>query len=83
MLIPILAINRRAIHTIACGCIAYALQGVPAIILGARNPSHVPDHQALFTFTLDAADEEAIAGQLAKGKKGKGDCYDYERGGKW
>lgn len=56
---------------------------VPAIILGARNASHVPDHQRLFTFQLDASDLEAIAAVLAAGVQSKGDCYDWERGGVW
>ncbi|WIA28486.1 hypothetical protein OEZ86_011029 [Tetradesmus obliquus] len=54
---------------------------VPAIILGARNASHVPDHQRLFGFELDADDLAAIDGVLAAGSRPKGDCYDWERGG--
>lgn len=55
--------------------------GVPAIILGARNAVHVPDHQQLFSFSLDAADQAAIQEVLAAGKQPKGDCYTWERGG--
>lgn len=54
---------------------------VPAIILGARNASHVPDHQRLFDFELDADDLAAVDGVLAAGSRPKGDCYDWERGG--
>jgi aryl-alcohol dehydrogenase-like predicted oxidoreductase len=54
---------------------------VPAIILGARNATHVPDHQRLFTFELDGDDLAAIDAVLVEGGKPKGDCYDWERGG--
>eukprot|EP00882_Tetradesmus_deserticola_P022587 GHRQ01024514.1.p1 GENE.GHRQ01024514.1~~GHRQ01024514.1.p1 ORF type:complete len:179 (+),score=63.63 GHRQ01024514.1:474-1010(+) len=54
---------------------------VPAIILGARNALHVPDHQRLFTFALDGDDLAAIDAVLAQGSKPKGDCYGWERGG--
>eukprot|EP00191_Tetraselmis_sp_GSL018_P004856 CAMPEP_0177606280 /NCGR_PEP_ID=MMETSP0419_2-20121207/17213_1 /TAXON_ID=582737 /ORGANISM="Tetraselmis sp., Strain GSL018" /LENGTH=402 /DNA_ID=CAMNT_0019100611 /DNA_START=23 /DNA_END=1228 /DNA_ORIENTATION=+ len=33
---------------------------VPAIIVGARNARHIPDHQALFRFSLDESDRAAI-----------------------
>jgi aryl-alcohol dehydrogenase-like predicted oxidoreductase len=56
---------------------------VPAVILGARNAAHVPDHVALFGFELDAGDEGALAEVLAAGRRARGDCYSYERGGVW
>lgn len=56
---------------------------VPAVILFARNASHVPDHQALFSFALDADDLAVINQVLATGRQSKGDCYDFERGGIW
>ena len=54
---------------------------VPAVILGARNALHVPDHQQLFSFTLDEQDLAAIQEVLATGQQPKGDCYTWERGG--
>lgn len=54
---------------------------VPAVILGARNARHVPDHQRLFEFELDAADLSAVEALLAAGKAPAGDCYAWERGG--
>lgn len=57
--------------------------GVPAVILGARNALHVPDHRRLFGFQLDEQDEAAIAGVLADGRQSAGDCYTWERGGGW
>ncbi|KAG2501704.1 hypothetical protein HYH03_000205 [Edaphochlamys debaryana] len=56
---------------------------VAAVILGARNASHVQDHQRLFSFALDSEDRAAIEEVLAKGKRPIGDCYDWERGGVW
>jgi aryl-alcohol dehydrogenase-like predicted oxidoreductase len=56
---------------------------VPAIIVGARNASHVPDHRALFAFDLDEADLAAIGGFLETTKKPTGDCYEWERGGRF
>jgi aryl-alcohol dehydrogenase-like predicted oxidoreductase len=56
---------------------------VPAIIVGARNALHVPDHTALFSFELDAADEAALQEVLASGRQARGDCYAWERGGVW
>lgn len=53
---------------------------VPAIILGARNASHVADHRRLFGFELDGADLAAVDGLLAEGRAPRGDCYAWERG---
>ena len=57
--------------------------GVPAVIVGARNASHVADHRRLFGFQLDESDLAAIDGLLAEGKRPKGDCYSWERGGEF
>lgn len=54
---------------------------VPAVILGARNALHVPDHQQLFTFSLDDSDLAAVQEVLEAGQQPKGDCYTWERGG--
>lgn len=54
---------------------------VPAVILGARNALHVPDHTQLFSFSLDADDLAAIQQVLDAGPQPKGDCYSWERGG--
>ena len=56
---------------------------VPAVILGARNATHVDDHRALFSFQLDDSDLAAIRDVLDRGKKPKEDCYQWERGGGW
>lgn len=54
---------------------------VGAVILGARNARHVADHQALFSFQLDAQDCAAIDEVLAQARRPRGDCYSWERGG--
>ncbi|KAL4429190.1 hypothetical protein ABPG77_010169 [Micractinium sp. CCAP 211/92] len=56
---------------------------VAGIIVGARNASHVADHEKIFSFELDAADQERISKVLAEGKQSTSDCYSWERGGKW
>jgi len=58
-------------------------ESVLAVILGARNDFHVEDHQKLFQFTLDADDKSKIDEALSSTTKATGDCYDWERGGKW
>lgn len=58
-------------------------ESVGGVILGARNASHVEDHRRLFAFSLAAQDKAQIQEVLDGGKKSKGDCYDYERGGQW
>ena len=58
-------------------------ESVLAVILGARNDFHVEDHQKLFQFTLDADDKSRIDEALSFTTKATGDCYDWERGGKW
>ena len=56
---------------------------VGGVILGARNADHVRDHVSLFDFQLTEADRAAIDEVLARGKQSEGDCYSYERGGRW
>jgi diketogulonate reductase-like aldo/keto reductase len=53
------------------------------VILGARNATHIPDHLALFDFSLDDADRDSIARVLAGGEQPTQDAYTWERGGKW
>lgn len=54
---------------------------VGAIILGARNANHVEDHRALFSFSMDGADYDAINDVLADARRPTSDCYSWERGG--
>lgn len=56
---------------------------VAGIIVGARNASHVNDHENMFSFALDAADQERINTVLATSTASTTDCYTWERGGKW
>lgn len=56
---------------------------VPAVIVGARNVLHVPEHVGLFAFALDDEDAAALQDVLSAGKRPKGDCYTWERGGVW
>lgn len=50
---------------------------------GARNASHVADHQALFSFALDQQDRDRIDAVLADSRRPSGDCYSWERGGRF
>lgn len=56
---------------------------VAGIIVGARNANHVKDHVQLVGLRLDEEDLGRIDEVLATGKQAEGDCYDWERGGKW
>lgn len=56
---------------------------VPAVIVGARNASHVDAARGVFAFELDSSDRGRIDSVLAKGRQARGDCYDWERGGRW
>jgi aryl-alcohol dehydrogenase-like predicted oxidoreductase len=56
---------------------------VPAVILGARNASHIQDHVKLFDFELDGDDRSRIAKVLAEGRSASEDAYAWERGGRW
>jgi aryl-alcohol dehydrogenase-like predicted oxidoreductase len=60
-----------------------AAEQVAAIIVGARNASHVDDHRRLFTFALSGDDRREIDAVLAEGNRGSSDCYSWERGGAW
>ena len=41
---------------------------VPAVILGARNATHVEDYKALFSFELDDEDRAGIRNVLGRGE---------------
>ena len=56
---------------------------MPAVILGARNATHVEDYKALFSFELDDEDRAGIRNVLDAGKAPTADCYTWERGGRW
>ncbi|PSC75888.1 aldo keto reductase isoform B [Micractinium conductrix] len=56
---------------------------VAGVIIGARNAAHVADHEKIFSFQLDQADLDSITKVLEQGAKPTGDCYTWERGGKW
>lgn len=75
----------RHVRPIVCCKHRWVLQkpSVAAIIVGARNATHVQDHVALFSFQLDATDLGRIQEVLDSGRRPKGDCYSWERGGTW
>jgi hypothetical protein len=56
---------------------------VAAVIVGARNASHVADHVRMCSLELDESDLAAIQGVLDRGNRPTSDCYTWERGGKW
>ena len=56
---------------------------VPAVLIGARNASHVPELQRVFAFELTAEDLAGIYAVLQRGAPAQGDCYEWERGGRW
>ena len=56
---------------------------VGAIILGARNASHVTQHRKIFGFDLDKEDLDKIERKLNEGNSPKSDVYSWERGGAW
>lgn len=56
---------------------------VAAVILGARNASHVDQHRKIFTFELDNDDLAKIEVALDTGIKPTSDVYSWERGGRW
>ena len=60
-----------------------ANEAVPAVILGARNATHVEDHRLLFSWDLDLEDMGNLRAVVDSGKLPKEDCYQYERGGGW
>lgn len=54
---------------------------VAAVIVGARNASHVDDHRRLFAFELDGEDLRRIGDVVAAAPRPTGDIYTWERGG--
>lgn len=56
---------------------------VAGVIVGARNANHTADLQRIFSFQLDADDAAAIQAVLDQGRRPTGDCYAWERGGRW
>jgi len=56
---------------------------VPAVILGARNASHVHGPSGPVHLHPGPSRLDDIQQVLAAGRQAKGDCYDLERGGKW
>ena len=56
---------------------------VAAIIVGARNASHVEQHKKIFSFELSGGDLEKIDGVMREGKRPTSDVYAWERGGRW
>lgn len=49
--------------------------------MGARNASHVQQHQKLFSFSMDDEDRQGIEEICAQGVRPGSDCYTWERGG--
>ena len=49
--------------------------------MGARNASHVQQHQKLFSFSLDDEDRQRIEEVSSQGIRPSSDCYTWERGG--
>jgi aryl-alcohol dehydrogenase-like predicted oxidoreductase len=58
-------------------------EAVAAVILGARNASHVDQHKKIFSFELDQEDLGKIEAVLNTGVKPTSDVYSWERGGRW
>ncbi|GAB4813776.1 hypothetical protein N2152v2_000822 [Parachlorella kessleri] len=56
---------------------------VAGVVVGARNALHVPDHQRMCSLVLDYGDLDSIQEVLEKGTQPTGDCYTWERGGRW
>jgi aryl-alcohol dehydrogenase-like predicted oxidoreductase len=56
---------------------------VAAVIVGARNASHVEQHRKIFSFELDGDDLAKIEAVLNTGNKPTSDVYSWERGGRW
>ncbi|MGH6873509.1 MAG: aldo/keto reductase [Aestuariivirgaceae bacterium] len=52
---------------------------VAAVIIGARNPSHLARNLAIMTLRLTASDHAEIGHVLAKGRRLEGDVFDLER----
>ena len=56
---------------------------VGAVIVGARNATHVEQHKKLFSFELSEEDLNKIEAVVAAGKRPTSDVYSWERGGRW
>jgi aryl-alcohol dehydrogenase-like predicted oxidoreductase len=71
--------------SVADVAVRWALQQrqVPAVIVGARNASHVRDLQRAFTFELDDVDMLDIDAPYEGAQQPSTDCYVWERGGAW
>jgi aryl-alcohol dehydrogenase-like predicted oxidoreductase len=52
---------------------------VSAVIIGARNPSHLAGNLAIMSLRLTPADHAEISDVLAAGRRLKGDVFDLER----
>lgn len=52
---------------------------VAAVIIGARNPSHLANNLAIMTLRLTPSDHAEIGRMLAEGRRLKGDVFDLER----
>jgi aryl-alcohol dehydrogenase-like predicted oxidoreductase len=55
------------------------LPHVAAVIVGVRSREHLAEHSRLFEFSLDAADNAALADMLAQRHALPGDVYTLER----
>jgi aryl-alcohol dehydrogenase-like predicted oxidoreductase len=70
-------------HGVGIGTVAirWALDrpGVAAVIVGARDASHLADTLAVFALRLDDADRAAIEAALADAPGPAGDCFALER----
>jgi aryl-alcohol dehydrogenase-like predicted oxidoreductase len=53
---------------------------VAAVIVGARNASHVADTAKMFDFSFDTQDKELLENVFKQAKDLKGDIYELERG---
>lgn len=74
-------------HGVSASCVAarWVLQqpGVAAIVLGARNATHVRDTQRLFSFVLDESDLLDLDAAYEGANQPTTDVYVWERGGRW
>lgn len=76
-------------HGVSASCVAtrWVLQqrGVAAVIVGARNATHVRDLQRLFApgFELDDDDLLALDAAYEGANQPTTDVYAWERGGEW
>ncbi|KAF6265763.1 aldo/keto reductase [Scenedesmus sp. NREL 46B-D3] len=74
-------------HGVSASCVAarWVLQqpGVAAVVLGARNATHIRDAQRLFSFELDEIDSLDIDAAYEGAHQPTTDVYTWERGGSW